>query len=159
MAQQLLKRGAKRKERKKREKERKKKANERICVSLCFVNRCGMVVAGAKVAAIRVNTSTQAFHGDGKTNALRVCLAGRKKPPQQNTGFLEKLPQGRFRPCYFIRFTNSQALLGEMMELLMHFRRGTQLNPLLPELGTCVLIIACQSVSTRCTEKHRVNAS
>ena len=109
MAEQLLKRGAKRKTKKKKE----KKANERICVSLCFVNRCGMVVAGAEVAAIRVNTSTQAFHGDGKTNALRVCLAGRKKnTSQQNTGFLEKLPQGRFRPCYFIQFTNSQALLG-----------------------------------------------
>ena len=89
MAEQLLKRGAKRKEKKKREREkkekRKKKVNERICVSLCFVNRCGMVVAGAKVAAIRVNTSTQAFHGDGKTNALRVCLAGRKKKLRNKT--------------------------------------------------------------------------
>ena len=149
-------------ERKERQKKKKKKkANERICVSLCFVNRCGMVVAGAEVAAIRVNTSTQAFHGDGKTNALRVCLAGRKKNTSATKhGLFREITTGTFSPLLFYSVYEQPSFIGiEMMELLMHFRGGTPLNPLLPELGTCVLIIACQSVSTRCTEKHRVNAS
>lgn len=71
-----------------------------------------MVVAGAKVAAIRVNTSTQAFHGDGKTNALRVCLAGRKKTSATKHGLFREITTGTFSPLLFYSVYEQPSFIG-----------------------------------------------